>query len=90
MDNKLSLRILAILICVAAITSGLSFLDKGNVTWGGLLQNLGTELVGAVVTYWLLTKVLGTQEKKEELIAQIGSTVNDVAAPAAPKNVYIP
>lgn len=81
-DNKISRRVLVVLIGVAIVSSGVSFFDKGNVTWGGLLQNFSTEMAGAVVTYWLLTIVLGTREKKEELIGQLRSEIRDVAISA--------
>ncbi len=66
-DNKISRRVLTVLIGVAVISTGLSLL--GDVKWDDALLNFGTEMAGAVVTYWLLTIVLGTQEKKEEHIA---------------------
>jgi len=45
----------------------------------GLWQNLGPELAGAVVTYVLLDLVLGTRQRKADLIARMGSRVTDVA-----------
>src|SRR5690606_4613568 len=50
---------------------------------GGLLLNLGTELVGGAVTFVLLELVLGTKRQKENLIADFGSSVPEVAIHAA-------
>ena len=68
--QQLRWGVLGVLIFVAVISLGLSFFDS-NVTWGGLLQNFGTEMAGAVVTYLLLEIVLGTRQKKENLTIQI-------------------
>lgn len=78
MDRK---KVLGILIAVAVLSVGFSFF--GGVTWGDFLLNLGTEMTGAVVTYLLISVVLGTREEKEALISQFGSTVKDVAVAAA-------
>ncbi|MBN1284079.1 MAG: pentapeptide repeat-containing protein [Anaerolineae bacterium] len=62
--------------------------------WFNLGMNLGTEIIGAVVMYWLLERFLGEREKREEaekakeqlkrdLIAKMSSGVNDVAVAAA-------
>lgn len=50
--------------------------------WGGLLLNLGTEIIGALATYGLFVKFIGRRETKAALIEQMGSTVKDVAIPA--------
>jgi glutathione S-transferase len=58
-----------------------------NWDLGGLLLNLATELIGAVVTYLLLERLVGEREQEEKerqrLIAEIGSSVKDVAVAAA-------
>jgi hypothetical protein len=55
--------------------------------WGGLLLNVGAELGGALATYVLLELFIRRREeeevKKANLIAQMGSRVNDVAVAAA-------
>ena len=66
--------------------------------WKGLALNLVTELVGAALTYTLFELVIGRMEKREaereaeekelgakkaDLIAQMGSSVKDVAIAAA-------
>jgi len=79
-DNKISKRILTVLIGVAVLSTGWSVYRTGDLE--GAALNFGTEMAGAVVTYWLLTIVLGTQEKKEDLIAQMGSSVKDTAVSA--------
>jgi hypothetical protein len=40
-------------------------------------------MAGAVVTYLLLVVVLGTEQEKERLIANMGSRIRDIAIPAA-------
>jgi uncharacterized protein YjbI with pentapeptide repeats len=53
----------------------------------GLALNLGTELIGALATYALLELFIGGRERREakkaDLIAQMGSQVQDVAVAAA-------
>ena len=78
-------RVLAVLGlgAVALISTLLGTLLDDAQTWGGAVVNLGTEMAGAVVTYVLLQRVIGGRERKEDLIAQMGSDVRDVAVPAA-------
>jgi len=45
----------------------------------GLLLNIGTEFIGGAVTFLLLEQVIGTRRLKVDLVAQMGSQVNDVA-----------
>ena len=67
------------------------FVASGSVQ--GLWLNLGTEILGAVLTYTLLTSILDRKEKQEEeehkraeykrdMIRQMGSPVNDAALEA--------
>jgi uncharacterized protein YjbI with pentapeptide repeats len=69
----------------ALVSSLLGVLPTGD--WTGLALNLGAEMAGALVTYLLLQLVIGRREwseaKKAELIAQLGSSVKDVAIAAA-------
>jgi hypothetical protein len=85
--------VLAVLVIVAVTSSLVSYFVFGE-SWGSLLQNFGTEMLGAVVTYALLELVIGKREEKEQeqeeieklkadLIAKMGSDVRDVAVPAA-------
>ena len=75
-------RVLAVLLIVA-LASALVATLVGSQTWDGALLNLGTEMAGAVVTYVLLQLVIGGRARKEDLIADMGSNVNDVAVHAA-------
>jgi uncharacterized protein YjbI with pentapeptide repeats len=52
-------------------------------TWDTALIGLATELAGAAVTYVVLQQVVGSRAEKDELIAQMGSDIKDVAVPAA-------
>ena len=62
--------------------------------WGGLLLNVGAEFGGALATYGLLELLIRRREESEakekerkakraDLIAQMGSSVKNVAIPAA-------
>lgn len=57
--------------------------NPSNWRLGGSSFSFSTEMAGAVVTYLLLEIVLGTRQKKETLIANIGSQIKDVAVSAA-------
>ena len=81
--NKVRLVVLSALITVGLALSLAASLTNDPQDWRGLLLNLGTEMVGAVVTYVLLQGIIGTSSRKAELIAQMGSDVRDVALPAA-------
>ena len=92
---QLRMRVLLVLIVMVLGALVLSFgaaLWTGD--WGGLWLNWGTELGGAAVTYYLFERVIGHMEKlkaekeereakKADLIAQMGSSVKDVAIAAA-------
>jgi hypothetical protein len=74
------------IVLVSLVASGLVFTLIGLLIsrdWGGAFLNIGTELGGAVIVYWLLDLVLGREQSKEKLIANMGSDIRDVAVPAA-------
>jgi hypothetical protein len=75
-------RVLLVLV-VVAVALALVATVQGEQTWDAALLNLATELAGAAATYVLLQWVIGRRATKEELIAQMGSGVRDVAVPAA-------
>jgi hypothetical protein len=90
--RRLRSVVLGGLLVGAVVSSTLAFL-LGSSARDGLL-NLGTELVGAVVTYALFELIIERRERREaekeaveaekaELIAQMGSHVGDVAMAAA-------
>jgi hypothetical protein len=79
--KRLPWTILAVLVGMAVVSSAVGFWGSEE-GWKGLWQNLGPELGGAVVTYVLLDLVLGTRNRKQALINQMGSPVNAVAVPA--------
>jgi hypothetical protein len=79
--KRLPWTILIILFGTGAILLCIGLLDAKF--WGKeCCLNLGTELLGAVTTYILLDLVLGTRQRKELLIARMGSSVRDVAVSA--------
>ena len=80
---------LRLLIILAVVGMAMALVSWGmwlNWDLGGLLLNLATELIGAIVTYLLLERIVGEREQKEEerkrLIAEMGSRVKDVAVAA--------
>jgi len=95
MESTARLRVVVLLILiVVALVSSLGALLWGNQEWDGLALNLGSEMAGAVVTYALLELFIGRRERREaegkelaakkaDLIAQMGSQVQDVAIAAA-------
>jgi uncharacterized protein YjbI with pentapeptide repeats len=79
---RLRIGVLLILIVVGLVSSLVALL-WGSQEWDGLALNLGSEMVGAIVTYLLLELFIGRSELKAHLIAQMGSKVQDVAIAAA-------
>lgn len=79
--TKRRIRILTILIAVAGLSSAGGFLFSDDL--GSLLLNFGTEMAGAVVTYFLIQQILGQDEELEDLIRRMGSSVRDTAVSAA-------
>jgi hypothetical protein len=87
MESTARLRVVVLLILAlgAVVSSLLGVLPGGD--WRGFALNLGTELIGALATYGLLELFIGGRERREtkkaDLIAQMGSSVKDVAMVAA-------
>lgn len=79
--SKRRVLIMAVLILMAITSSVWGLLIR--LDWASFLLNLGTELTGAVVTYFLIGWVLGREEELEDLIQKMGSTVKDTAVSAA-------
>ena len=82
MTARVQRGVLAVLLAVAAASALVATL-VGTQTWDAALLNFGTEMAGAVVTYVLLQLVIGGRARKEDLIADLGSNVRDVAVAAA-------
>lgn len=82
--QRKTVKILAALAVVAALSALLPAFLAGD--WAGLFLNLGTELAGAVVTFILINRIIGGSEERErrkaDLIARMGSRVNEVAVQA--------
>jgi len=68
---------------MVGVVSSLAAVIVFEPSWGAALLNLGTEVVGAVATYFLLEWQIQRRVIKEELIARLGSHVRDVAVAAA-------
>jgi hypothetical protein len=89
--GRLQVQIMLLLVAVGLISSLLGIGRNGDLR--GFALNFGTEMLGAVVTFWLLGLLLGERQKQAEkereeqelkarLIRQMGSEVRDVAVPA--------
>lgn len=82
--SGLELQVLVLLLVVAVASTLLATLvGNDRQTWQSAALNFGTELAGAVLIYVLIQLVIGSSEVKEQLIADLGSNVNDVAVHAA-------
>lgn len=88
--NRRQLRLLRWIILfvligygLAAATAAVALSDQNL---GGLFLNLGTELIGATITYCLfellIEKEIARESRKEGLIRHMGSIVREVAVPA--------
>lgn len=62
-SERLRWKILLFLISFGLGISAFSLLSGENISAFGL--NLGTELIGAVITYWLLAQILERSEQRE-------------------------
>jgi hypothetical protein len=87
MESTARLRVVVLLILIVmGLVSSLGTAWRTG-DWEGLFLNLGTEMLGAVATYVLLELFIGGRERREAkkaaLIAQLGSSVKDVAVAAA-------
>ena len=87
MESAARLRICVLLVLIVVVLMSSLGAAWHTGDWGGLALNFGTEMTGAVVTYLLLELVIGRKEwreaRKADLIAQLGSSVEDVAVAAA-------
>ena len=84
--HALVLIVLLVLALTSCVASGILAARNGGVDeswWEGLLLNFGTEMGGAVVTFILLERIIGSHEQKERLIRQLGSRVPGEALRAA-------
>lgn len=75
--RQLPWGVLTILISLALVSFIWSIIQTSD--WAGAALNFSTEMAGAVVTYLLLEIVLGSKQRKQHLIAQMGSSVNEIA-----------
>jgi hypothetical protein len=86
-SRRLMIVILVVLFAVGLTLSLVAAWRSGD--WWGFALNLGTELVGAVVTYLLFDQFIEQRERTEtekaRLIGEMGSGVNGVAVAAAEK-----
>jgi hypothetical protein len=78
--------VLRVLIAVAVVSLGFSALShwiNGEIAWwawaDGAFQNFSTEMMGAVVTFFLFNLVIGVRNEKKNLIIQLRSKDNATA-----------
>jgi len=81
--------VIVLALGTTAIISSVVAILVGNQEWDGLLLNLGTELVGAVVAYVVFEMAVGALKRREvqkaDLVMQMGSPDNSLATAAAQK-----
>jgi uncharacterized protein YjbI with pentapeptide repeats len=90
LSNRQVLSLLMTMAFVSVFVSALSNSAHTDGDWfAGLFSNLGTEMIGAVLTYGLFEIILGGQEKeaatktrKQELLLQMRSQDNERAREA--------
>jgi len=74
------------LVGVALLMGAIGAYQDGRLDWRGLLSNLGTELLGAVITYFIIDQVISNQENKQllkdQLIRDMGNRDNGIASRA--------
>jgi len=67
---------------IISLISIVFYLFQSKFDFAGVALNLGTEMLGAVITYLLIQNVIGKSETKEKLIINMRSKVRDVALQA--------
>jgi hypothetical protein len=64
-------RILLALIVVAFIFAFVSGFENGQFEWRGLIGNLGSELIGAVITYAIIERIVHASADNAEMKPQL-------------------
>jgi hypothetical protein len=94
LSNRQVLFLLVSMAIISVFASGIANSTHADGDWlAGLFSNLGTEMVGAVLTYVLFEIIIGERQKQEEkteasearkleLMSQLRSQVNPVALQA--------
>lgn len=83
--NLSNRQVLGILLCIAFLTSAVSFVvnvirEPDFLGWlEGWFQNFSTEMFGAVATFILLELIIGGREEKQRVIVQMRSDDNVTA-----------
>jgi hypothetical protein len=79
-------QILAALVVIAVVMGGISAFEDGHFEWRGLAGNLATELLGAVITFIIIERIIDTRESqqqlRQQLIRDMGNPDNGIAAHA--------
>jgi hypothetical protein len=65
---KTRLIVIPVLLISGLLAASIGLARSGD--WTGFALNLGTELIGAVLTFVLLELILGRQEKREEQVQE--------------------
>lgn len=79
-------QILLAIVAVAVLMAVVAGFEEGQFDWRGLAGNLSTELIGAVITYFIIDRIINQQEQeqqlKERLIREMGNRNNAVSSRA--------
>ena len=86
-STRKTVRLVLVLLVVGVGLTLLSWAVWRTWDWERLALNLGTELVGAALTYLLLARWVGEEEEEEDkpLLVEMSDDVKDVAVDAAGK-----
>ena len=74
------------LVVIAIVIGFISSFEDGHLDWRGLGGNLGTELFGAALTFYIFDRLIQRRDREQQnsaLIRQLRSGVNSVARQAA-------
>jgi uncharacterized protein YjbI with pentapeptide repeats len=95
LDSRTQTRLVLIGVLVVAVILGfVSAYEEGHFDWRSIGGNLSTEMIGGVITYIIIDRVIGSrreqdakreaqEEHKRELIEKLGSRINAESIRAA-------
>src|SRR5688500_3458010 len=72
-------QVLLLLVAIAFASSILSAVLNEYGWWSTMFQNFGSEILGALLTFWLFEKILAQGQHDEHLLKDIRSGSRDLA-----------
>lgn len=85
--NLSNWEVLLLLTMFAAYSALLSIKADGGIIsaeWmSSFMANLSTEMIGAIITFFMFNVIIGGRQERNRLIQDLGSRVNEVAIKAA-------